>query len=340
VATKNTTRVSGEDPTQDAAGVASAVFPGSGTGQRPAAVTFVDEHDWRGGVAAASLMAAPLRTPILLTDGNHVPGVTSDALDRLRPTGTPYAGRAQAFPIGAAGAPTNLRSRRITGRNPFQLAAAVDSFRAAVSGRPSRSVLVAPAEEPRFAMPAAAWAARSGDAVLFTARNVLPDETHRAIASHGRPGIYVLGPKAVISEAVVKQLQRLGPVTRIAGPDPVRNAIAFARYSDSSFGWGVQDPGHGLVIANWHRPLDGPAAAALSGSGTYGPLLLVDSPKTLPAPLAQYLLDIQPGFRRDPVRGVYNHAWLIGDESAISVPVQTKIDELTEIVPIARKQGQ
>jgi hypothetical protein len=34
------------------------------------------------------------------------------------------------------------------------------------------------------------------------------------------------------------------------------------------------------------------------------------------------------------VRGVYNHAWVIGDESAVSVEVQARIDELSEIVRI------
>ena len=55
--------------------------------------------------------------------------------------------------------------------------------------------------------------------------------------------------------------------------------------------------------------------------------------------LEDYLLDIQPGYRFDPVRGVYNHAWLMGDESAISVAVQAKIDALAEIVPVRRQGG-
>ena len=118
---------------------------------------------------------------------------------------------------------------------------------------------------------------------------------------------------------------------RIAGDDPVANAIAFARFSDGSFGWNVVDPGHGLVFATTQRPLDAAAAAPLSASGTYGPLLLVTAANALPAPLQDYLLDIQPGYDRDPVRGVYNHGWLIGDESAISIDVQARIDSLLEI---------
>ena len=34
------------------------------------------------------------------------------------------------------------------------------------------------------------------------------------------------------------------------------------------------------------------------------------------------------------MRGVYNHAWIMGDESAISLAVQARIDELSEIVRV------
>jgi hypothetical protein len=39
------------------------------------------------------------------------------------------------------------------------------------------------------------------------------------------------------------------------------------------------------------------------------------------------------------VRGVYNHGWLIGDESAIAGAVQARIDTLLEILPVP-KRGQ
>ena len=57
----------------------------------------------------------------------------------------------------------------------------------------------------------------------------------------------------------------------------------------------------------------------------------------LPAPLQDYLLDIQPGYDKDPVRGVYNHGWIVGDESAISAAVQARIDTLLEIQPVDTK---
>ena len=334
LATKNTTRVGGEDPAADAAGTATATYPGQTRGTRPLAVTLVDQDDWRAGVAAAALMGPPLRAPILLTDGGDLPQATSTALDTLKPIGAPAAGRAQAIEIGSARAPGELRSRRITGGDAARLAAAIDAFRIDVADRPSPNVVIVSADEPSYAMPAASWAAKSGDAVLFTQPDSLPQATRQAIRRHERPRIYVLGHRGVISASVERSLRRLGRVRRIQGRTAVTNAIAFARYSDINFGWGVRDPGHGLVFANTGRPADAGAAAALGGSGKYGPLLLLDSADALPRMLENYLLDIQPGYQFDPVRGVYNHAWILGDESAISLAVQARIDELSEIVRV------
>jgi len=96
----------------------------------------------------------------------------------------------------------------------------------------------------------------------------------------------------------------------------------------------VVDPGHGLVFASPARPADAGAAAPLSASGTYGPLLLTDAGGGLPRSVASYLLDIRPGYSSDPVRGVYNHGWIVGDPAAVSVDTQATIDGLLEIAPV------
>lgn len=333
-ATKNTTRVGGADPVADAAGVAQAVFPSRSRDTRPAAVTLVDRADWRAAISAAQLMSRPLRAPVLLTDGDKLPDATKTALDALGPTGAEKAGKAQVVRVGAAARPEGYRSSDVEGGDFAALAQAVDRLHTAAAGSPSPAVVIAPAGSPEFAMPAAGWAAKAGDPVLWAERDRLPAATRAAIVAHRRPRIYVLGPPAVISDAVAKQLERLGTVRRIAGADPVANAIAFARFTDGRFGWNAVDPGHGLVFASARRPLDAAAAAALSGSGTYGPLLLLSEPRTLAAPLQDYLLDIQPGYDADPVRGVYNHGWVVGDETAISIDVQARIDALLEIQPV------
>ena len=333
-ATKNTTRVGGADPVADAAAVAQATFPSRSEDTRPQAVVLVDQDDWRAGIAAAQLSAAPLRAPVLFTEGDELPPATADALDKLKPTGARRAGGAQVIRIGDVAKPDGLKTTDIPAGNPAATARAIDKLQGEAARKPSEAVVVASSDRPDFAMPAAGWAAKSGDPVLWTGRDKLPPETKAAIQAHRKPKIYVLGPEQVVSEAVVEELRKLGDVKRISGPDPVTNAIAFSRFKDGDFGWGVVDPGHGFVFANTTRTLDAAAAAPLSTSGKFGPLLLLTEAQALPQALQDYLLDVQPGYDKDPVRGVYNHGWLMGDEAAISADVQSRIDTLLEIQPV------
>lgn len=333
-ATKNTTRVGGADATADAAGVALAVFSGPARTQRPDAVTLVDAGSWQAGVAASVFMSPSVEAPVLLTKGADMPDASSEALAALDPTGSRRLGNAQVIRVGGAARPDNRRVRNVPGNDPYALAQQIDRVQSAAAGKPSDRVLVVSGEQPGFAMPAAAWAAKGGDPVLFVRRDSVPTETQAALRRHQQPKIYVLGPRSVISDKVTASLRRLGTVRRVSGPDPVRNAVEFARFADGPFGWGLVDPGHGLVFASTRRPMDAAAGAPLSASGKYGPLLLTDGSGNLPDPLVQYLLDIQPGYERDPVRGVYNHGWIMGDSDAISVASQTRIDNLLEIVPV------
>jgi hypothetical protein len=334
VATKNTTRVGGADPVANAAAVAQAVFPDS----HPTAVTFVDSGDWRAGIAASALFAKPVGAPILLSDGSSLPGASDSALKALQPTGSKAAGGAQIIRVGDVAQVSGRKTTDIKGANPFAVARAIDAFLAATHGKSSDRVIVASADNAPFAMPAAGYAAKSGDPVLFATKDTLPPETRTALKAHQQPKIYVLGPTSVIGAKVENQLRKLGKVTRIEGPDPVQNAIAFARFSDGGFGWGVVDPGHGLVFTSQAAdPQTAAAAAPLSGSGTYGPLLLVGGADDIDKPLDDYLLDIQPGYAKDPVRGVYNHGWIVGDETAVSIAAQSKIDRLLEISPVITK---
>jgi hypothetical protein len=337
VATKNTTRVAGADPIADAAGAALAAFPARTPESRPPAVILADVGDWRTGLVASVLVGKPIRAPILFTQDNKLPDLTSAALDALQPTGSKEAGGAQVIRVGTTAAVEGYKTTDVPPSDPAVLAAAVDRLRAAAAGSPASDVVVASSDSPEFTMPAAAWAAKSGDPVLWVTKDAVPPETVAALKTHRQPGIYVIGPASVVSDAVLDQLGKLGKVKRISGDDPVTNAINFSRYKDGAFGWAVTDPGHGLVFANTRRPQDAAAAAPLSAAGTYGPLLLVADAAALPAPVQDYLLDIQPGYDTDPVRGVYSHGWMIGDETAISAAVQARIDTLLEIQPVDTK---
>jgi hypothetical protein len=334
-ATANTTRVGGGDPASNAAGVALAAYPSTKPSQKPQAVTLVDAEDWRGAIAASALTAPPLGAPVLVSEEGELPEPTEQALDALDPQGGKETKGIQAFAIGAASVPSDLKARRVGKEGGAAAAAAIARLRDELLGAPPRHFMVAPAARPAFAMPAAAWAARSGDPVLFSAPDKLPQPTAAILAAHPKTPVYVLGPSSAISSDVVRRIGKISNrARRVSGEDPVANAIALARYADGDFGWNVNDPGHGFVITRSSDPLDAAAAAPLSASGGWGPLLLSDSADTLPAALRGYLLDVKPGYTTDPTRAFYNHVWVIGDQEAIDVSEQAEIDELAELAKI------
>jgi hypothetical protein len=331
-ATNNTTRVGG-DPASNAAAVALAVYPSVEPTQRPGAVTLVDAGDWETAIAAAVLMAQPVGAPPLISEAGGVPEPTSTAIDALDPQGSPATGGAAAFAVGEAASPDGLEARSVPATG-LAGAVAIARLRERLVGRPPRHLLVAPLD-PALAMPAAAWAARSGDPVLFTASGRLSPETAAALERTPKTPVYVLGPSSAISSDVVRQIAGIDHrVRRVSGEDPVANAIALARYEGGSFGWDVNDPGHGFVVVRSDSPLDAVAASPLSASGTWGPLLLTDGADSLPPAVRDYLLDVKPGYTTDPTRAFYNHVWVIGGRDAIGVGEQAEIDELAELAKI------
>jgi hypothetical protein len=272
---------------------------------------------------------------MLASDGGTLPAATQEVLDRLKPRGADLARDAQVIRIGSMPpAPGGMKSGKITGADPYATAAAIDRFFTAIRGKPSPHVIVASGEQAAFAMPAASWAARSGDSVLFTRRASVPAATLKAIAAHSKPDIYVLGPESVISSAVQKRLAKLGTVRRVQGGTPVTNAVALARYSRRGFGWGVTVPGYNFALASTTRPLDAAAAATLATNGVFAPLLLTNRPTDLPPEVSGYLLDVQPGYEKDPSSGVYNRVWILGDVKTVSLQAQGRLDEITRLVPV------
>jgi ell wall binding domain 2 (CWB2) len=340
-ATRDTTRVSGDDPVADAAGVAEALFPASSPDTRPASVALVDKNSWQAGIAAAVLAGDPLHAPLLLSDGGSLPGATSGTLGRLKPKGQALSKGAQVILVGdGPPAPSGFKSGRVHGKDPFSIAAAVDSFQTAVAGKPSTTVIVASADQPAYAMPAAAWAARSGNPVLFVTRNSVPGPTRKAIGLHAKPEILLMGPPGIVSPNVEAELKKLGNVTRIQSrqPGPIAAAAEFARSSKT---WGADHPGRNFSLANVSRPSDAAAAAALGSNGVFAPLLLTDKPDVMPPALESYLLDVQPGFENDdPSEAVYNRVWILGNTGAVSQAVQSRIDQLTQLVPVDKPPKQ
>jgi hypothetical protein len=353
LSTKNTTRLGGADPATDAAAVARAVYPGLTLSTRPQAVVLADVHDWPAALAASALASAPLGAPLLYSDGSALPAASSQALSAMHPTGAAQAGGAQVIRIGTVpAAPAGYHTDTLAATEPAALAAEVARLASRAHGVAPRQVIVLAQDgPPALEMPAAGLSAESGAPILLVSTTAIPTATSAELTSLRQPEIYVVGPSA-LSSRVLAQLAHFGLVKRVgedAGVEatPVGNAIAVARFADGAFGWGIHEPGHGLVFANLSHPLDAPAAALLSASGDFGPLLLLEdsSPPargsipgaSIPSALASYLSDIKPAYSPQvpPVRGVYNHGWLIGDEQAISAVTQAEIDALLETSPRA-----
>ncbi|HUA03618.1 MAG TPA: cell wall-binding repeat-containing protein [Solirubrobacteraceae bacterium] len=348
LATKNTTRVSGADPVANAAGVALAVFPSQGQGTHPTAVALAPTDDWQAALAASVLMAPPIRAPILLSGTGSLPPATSNALGLLAPTGSGAASGAQVIRIGDVPTPKGYRGEAIAGNGPYALAASIDKFVGAAAGTRNPDVVIASGDNPAYAMPAAGYAAESGTPILFVTSTGIPAATAAALQSDQMPHIYVLGPPSVIPDTILTELRKYGTVNRVGDTDPAANSVAFAVYRDpactsnqpcahvpGSFGWAMRSPGHGYTLINANNTLDAAASAALSASGSYGPQLLIDNPNTLPQPVLNFFLNYAtPGYTAEgPTAAVYNHGWVIGDPTTISVSVQAEMDSLLEVVP-------
>ncbi len=156
----------------------------------------VDTGDWQGAVAAGVLAGNPIGAPMLLSVDGELPPITTDTLKQLNPKGSDLSKDAQVIRIGSKPqTPDGYKTAIIEGKDAYERAAAIDRFFSAARGKASQNVVVASGERAEFAVPAAAWAARSGDAVLFAKRDSIPAATEKAIKAHGKPNIYLLGPE-------------------------------------------------------------------------------------------------------------------------------------------------
>jgi hypothetical protein len=284
-------------------------------------------------------MAEPVLAPLLFGEPEGVPDATSQALGALRPRGGAASGGDAVLAIGDVQVPGGMSAAKVAAGSAAVEAAGIARLRDQLAGSPPQAILLASGSEPAFAAPAAAYAARSGDPVLFTEAEALPQATIGALKRDEGVPVYALGPGSAISGKVLKEVGKLGDkVTRISGAEPVAAAISFARFSAGNFGWNVSDPGHGFVLVRSDAPLEAAAAAPLSASGTWGPLLLTDSADTLPSELRGYFLDVKPGYTTDPTRAFYNHVWIVGDTGQISVEQQAEVNEVAELAKIGAEE--
>ena len=339
-ATRNTTRINGSDGADISVAAALASYPTSGPGSPPAAVTVANGDQWQAGVVAASLSAAPIDSPILLAPEGRLTQAGSSALDQLNPLGSPDTGENKVFTVGQV-VPMD-GAKRITGSDFPSLAVNVAKLRESITGELPNNIVVVSGSEPGYAVPAATWSARSGDVVLYTNKDSVPKVTadYLSAKSHKDIPVFVLGPADAVSADAFKDLEKASTtVQRVPGNDPVSAAVELARFSSGTFGWNLNDPGHGFTIVRDDNPEAAIAATSLSTGGTWPALLLTDDSDKVPEVVNDYLLDIKPGYDTDPTRALYNRIWIIGSEDDIDVNQQARIDDAAELTSIDTLQG-
>ena len=336
VATRNTTRISGSDPEDISLAAALASYPTTGPGTPPNAVTIVNADDWQSGVAAATLSAAPVGAPILLAPSGKLTETAADALSEFEPQGSPITGETEVFAIGNVAPPSGYDTKTINESNPAALAVSIAELKRQLTGEPPDAFVLVSPEDAEYATPAASWLGRSGDVVLYAGKDELPKATLDYLKKKENKDVpvFVLGPTSVVSPDALEALDKVSTIERVGGQDPVSAALELVRFSSGTFGWNFNAPGHNYMVARSDRPMDAIAATALSTNGTWPALLLTDSNDELPEEVGDYFLDVKPGYDTDPTLALYNHVWIIGDESQIDVTQQALIDDAVELEPV------
>ena len=307
--------------------------PGVTPADRPKAIVLVDQSDWRAALAAAVLMASPIRAPRSCGDGTNLPGASAGALDGPSPAGSGAAGGAQVIRVGNVARPKGLKTTDLVGGDAAPLARAIDAFQAPPAAPRSETCSWSAPTGPSTPMPAAAWAAKSGDPILFATRDTLPRRrawrspptSSRTSTSWGRRASSPEGHAgaAHAREPACAWATRTRRATRSRSPATPTAASAGAS-STPATAWS-SPPRRARSTRPPPRRCRPAAPTARCCSSTPS--------GRLPNALADYLLDIQPGYNKDPTRGVYNHGWIIGDDKAVSVATQSQIDGLPEIAP-------
>ncbi|MCL4294470.1 MAG: DUF4396 domain-containing protein [Anaerolineae bacterium] len=323
--TKDSTRLAAENPGALSITAAQTLFP-AGNEARPNAVIRVSADTWQPGVAAAPLVRW-LNGPLLLDDGATE---IERELDRLQPEGVNALDGATVVRISLGQTSDSEDTTQIQAGSAPELAAQVDSLIERLRGEVQPHIWLVP-DDPNYAIPAAYWAAQSGDVILFGG-NPLPAATRQALERRGgQARIYLVGP-----DVESEDLSRYGVVLRVVAWDGVAAAVALASYRDEATGagWGLDGTRyvttHNFVLANRDDPALAIAGLSLGRFGKFGPLLWVERDQ-IPSATDQYLWKMKPEFFNTPAEGPFNHLWLLGGPEQISVKTQGWADLSQEI---------
>lgn len=330
--TKDSTRLAESNPTALSRAVSEALFP-EGSEKRPRAVIVAPADGWQAGVAAAPLVRW-LDGPLVLVEEGA--GVEIE-IPRLEPAGVQTLEGGSVVWVGH-NPPDQTLGVQVPAGDAADVALGVDLLVERLAGGPQANILLVP-EDPLYAIPAAYWAAQSGDVILFGG-DPLPAATRQALERRGgQAHIYLVGP---VPEP--EDLSQYGSLQRIVAWNGLAAAVALAEYRDEAAGVGWGSGGshyiatHNFVLANRDDPMIALAGIALARFGKFGPLLWVERDR-IPPVTDQYLWKMKPEFFNTPAEGPFNHLWILGGPDQIGLRVQGQADLSQEIGAYRFEEG-
>lgn len=336
--TKNVTRLDAENLVDAAVKVSETVWPATQNENKPGTVILAPADNWQISLASTHLIHHPNNGPVLFYDNGEIPEETLKELQRLDPVGNGDGTEVVVMGDTDQKVLDQLKDfsvEQIKGEDPAEFAKEVDKKYADVAGELPQSLIIVSAEEDAklYSLIAGNWTAHMPEPLLYVTKDGIPNATKEALKlRNNKANIYVLGPESVISNKILNNLNEYGTVTRIEGETPAAASIAFAKFKDekTGFGWGLTEPGHGFEFISTENADFAIAGAPFAHLGKHAPLIWLEDGE-LSKQTHEFLGQLQPKFTDDPTVGPYNHAFILGSGSAVTVQTQGMIDQMLEI---------
>lgn len=337
--TKNVTRLASDDPIELSILTSQMIWPATHERNQPGTVILAPIEEWQIALASLNLVHHPNDGPLLFTVNGEISESIVNEIKRLQPKGN--ANGTQIMVMGDM----NMESLQkladyeltvINTSNSAEFAKEIDALYAELTNQLPTSLIIGSMDEEAktYTIPAGSWISHMDEPLLYVTSNEIPQATIEALEKrNGDANIYVLGSEKVVSEQVVQELNNYGMVTRIAGNDPASLSIEFAKFKDplTNFGWGIQQPGHGLMIASTKEPELAITAAPFAHLGKHAPMIWLNEGE-LTEEWYTYFSLLKPTFEVEPTEGPYNHAYIVGTLELVSFLTQGIIDDSLEIV--------
>ncbi|MEB1807318.1 MAG: cell wall-binding repeat-containing protein [Bacillaceae bacterium] len=337
--TKNITRLPSDEPLELSIMTSQMIWPATHEENQPGTVILAPLESWQLSLASLNLVHHPNDGPIFYTENGVIPDRVITEINRLQPKGNVAGTQVMVMGTVNDGELDKLVDFKVDQTTEIEAAAfanEIDQIYAELTHGTPNGVIISSMDKEAMlhSIPAGSWISHMSEPVLYVTHSELPQETIEALERrNGDAEIYVLGSEDIISQEVVKQLEEYGTVTTISADTPVELSIEFAKFKDrtTNFGWGVNQPGHGLMIASTASPELAILAAPFAHLGKHAPMVWLEEGE-ITDEWYDFLTLLKPMFDLEPTEGPYNHAYLLGTTDVVSYQTQGIIDEKLEII--------